>query len=55
MHMYIEFHRWLLAFPEISIVEIKALVPLSCFKQILNKLAKSYTKEDDNVLLEIPG
>ena len=39
-----EIHRRLLAFPEISIVKpcapLKALVPLSCFKQILQQASK---------------
>ena len=52
-----EIHRWLLEFPEMSRVKpcapLKALVPLSCFKKFENNLAKSYTKEDDDVLWEI--
>ena len=53
-----EIHRWLLAFPEISIVKpcapLKPLVPFSFFKQILQQASKIYTKEDDGILLEIP-
>ena len=57
MHSYVfEIHRWLLAFPEISIVKPCApLMPLYCFKQILKQASKIlHIYKEDDVLLEIP-